>query len=305
MNFRYRGYHIFRRFSLLIALWAFSYSIPSLAQFQSYTASLSASHNSNVGFTRSKDLDEYLITANISGQSYFEGAPGSGVFINSSLSATAYKEYPDLNRVDASIQLGYTKKLGIGFNQPRISASLNLAYRHSESQIRGGWSIAPQLAYSKNISNRLTISTNLQHFIFTASDRIAVPDPNSPNSVDGDSKPASIQNTQLNIASEWAWTPRTYLGLDISYLSGQFHSTALPNPEIASFSNAVSVDDGFGPGYYLYRYNGKGSVLGAELIRTLSNNREVIFRLQRSLVDADNGVGYGQTIANFSFSKSF
>ena len=274
------------------------------AGFQSYNASISAFNNSNVGFARSRDLNEQGIKADISGQSYFEGTPGSGVFTSSSIAAIAYAEYPGLNSVEARVQLGYAKKLGLGFNQPRISAALNLGYNYSDSKIRVGWSIAPSLNYSKNISNRLSVSATVQYFNFEASDRIAV-DPNSPGFLDGEDEPTSIQNSRFNLATEWAWTPQTYLGLDISYLSGEFNSAALPNAGIASFSNAVSVDDGLGSGYRLYRYDGDGYVLGTQIIRTLSSSQELILRLQRSIVDADGGVGYGQTIVNLSFSKSF
>ena len=304
MNLRYYGKSIFYNcFHLLLFLTCF-YALPSLAQFQSYNTNISIFNNSNIGFTRSIDLNDQGIRADISGQSYFEGIPGSGVFISSRLAGTAYAEYQDISNLEASIQFGYTKKLGLGFNQPRISAALNLGYEYSDSSIRTGWSIAPSINYSKNLSDRLTIAANLQYFSFNASDRIAV-DPNNVGAVDSNDEPTSIQNSQFNLAAEWAWTSRTYLGLDVSYLSGEFNSADFPNAGIASFSDAVSVDDGLGRGYYLYRYDGDGYMLGTEIIHTLSNNRELLFRLQRTLVDADGGVSYGQTILNLSFSKGF
>ena len=279
-------------------------SSPAWAQFQSQSVNISAFNNTNIGLARTNHMNDYGISAQLSGQSYFEQSTGSGIFFSSSLSATAYEVYTNLNRIEASAQFGYTKKLGIGFNQPRIAASLALSYRGSESQIRSGWSYSPTLSYSKNLSDRTSIDVSLQYYVFEASDRIDVT-PGTAGWLDSRGNPASIKNSQFHLASEWALTPNTYLGLDASYLKGDFSSMALPTSGLSNFATSVSQDDVCGTDYYLYRYEGQGGLVGAELIHEFSSDKEIILRLQRSLVEADQGVNYGQSIINLSFSKRF
>jgi hypothetical protein len=179
-----------------------------------------------------------------------------------------------------------------------------MQYRDSNSEIRSGWSVSPSIQISKNLSDRTSIKASAQYYQFEADNRISV----AAGAVDwlaSEDNPASIQNTQLHLGAEWAWTPSTYLALDSSIIIGEFSSMALPTSGLSNYASAVSQDDVCGGLYYLYRYTGQGRLVGAEIIHTFTSDAEFSFRFQRTYVDADTGNGYGQNLLNLSFSKRF
>ncbi len=141
-------------------------SNPALAKFQSVSAEISAFTNTNIGLARTDHMNDCGVQLKIGGQSYFEQSTGSGIFLSSDIAVTRYDVYGKLDRTELSAQVGYVKKLGIGFNQPRITTLLGLQYRDSKSDIRAGWSISPSIQYAKNISNRTSMSASLQYYQF-------------------------------------------------------------------------------------------------------------------------------------------
>lgn len=276
----------------------------AVAQFQSTSTQVSAFNNTNVGLARTDHMNDYGVQLRVAGQSYFEQTPGSGVFISSDIALTRYDIYAKLNRTEVSGQIGYVKKLGIGFDKPRISASLGLQYRNSDSAIRSGWSLSPQLQYSKNLSDRTSINASLMYYQFEADNRIPV-DIGTAGWLASDDKPTSIQNTQIHFGGEWAWTADTYLAFDTTFIKGEFSSMALPTSGLSAHASAVSQDDVCGGDYYHYRYTGLGTVAAAAVTHVFSDTYEGTFRFQRTWVDADIGNGYGQNLINLTLSKRF
>lgn len=287
----------------MIFFWIFV-SVPALSQHRPHSLEISTFNNTNIGLARTDHMNDYGVQARLSAQGYYERAPGSGFFYASDLAFTKYDVYSKLDRTEISTQVGYVSKLGIGFDKPRISASLGMQYRNSASEIRSGWSLAPRLQYSRNISDRLAVNASLMYYRFEAENRIAI-ESGDPGWVSGSEKPTSIQNTQLHLGGEWAMTPNTYLGLDVTYIDGEFSSMALPTSGLSAYASAVSQDDVCGNTYYNYRYQGQGSAAAFSLTHVFSDSLEAGFKFQRTLVDADMGKGYGQNIANLSLSKSF
>lgn len=279
-------------------------AVPTLAQHKPHSLEISTFNNTNIGLARTDHMNDYGVQARLSAQGYYEREPGSGFFYASDLALTKYDVYSNLDRTELSTQIGYVRKLGLGFDKPRISASLGMQYRNSASEIRSGWSIAPKLQYSRNISDRIAINANVSYYRFEAEDRIPI-ESDEPGWVSGSENPTSIQNTQLRLGGEWAMTPNSYLALDTTYIKGEFSSMALPSSGLSAYASAVSQDDVCGSTYYNYRYQGQGSVLALSFTHVFSDNLEAGFRFQRTLVDADEGNGYGQNITNFSLSKRF
>lgn len=287
-----------------LAILTLCLSTSAFAQFQSTSTQVSAFNNTNIGLARTDHMKDYGVQLRVAGQSYFEKVPGSGIFISSDITFTRYDVYTKLNRTEISGQIGYAKKLGIGFDKPRISASLGLQYRNSDSEIRSGWSLSPQIQYSKNLSDRTSISASLLYYQFEADNRIAV-DAGTTGWLAGNAKPTSIQNTQIHFGGEWAWTADTYLAFDTSFIKGEFSSMALPSSGVSNYASAVSQDDVCGNDYYHYRYSGQGTVGAVAVTHVFSNIYEGTFRFQRTWVDADTGKGYGQNLINLTLSKRF
>lgn len=302
MSFRIQNKRNNKGFAALLLLG--SLSNPALAQFQSVSLEATAFNNTNIGLGRTDHMNDFGLQLRIGGQSYFENSPGNGIFIGGDIATTKYDIYTNLDRTEISGNIGFVKKLGIGFNQPRITTSLALQYRNSDSQIRSGWSFSPSIQYSKNLSERTSIKASAEYYQFEADNRIAVA-AGMAGWLASDDNPASIQNTQLHFAAEWAWTPSTYLAIDSSFIFGEFSSMALPTSGLSNYASAVSQDDVCGGFYYLYRYTGQGRLAGAEIIHTFTSDTELTFRFQRTYVDADAGKGYGQNLINLSFSKRF
>jgi|GEM_PF-2026852 hypothetical protein len=279
-------------------------SSQSLAQFQSNSIEFSAFNNTNIGLARTDHMNDYGVQVRLGGQSYFEQTTGSGIFVSSDIALTRYDIYSNLDRIEVSGQIGYAKKLGIGFDQPRLSASINLQYRDSESAIRSGWSVSPILGYSKNISDRTSVNASITYYQFEADNRIDVA-VGTAGWLDSEDNPTSIQNSQIHAGGEWAWTPNTYLALGATYISGEFSSMALPTSGLSAYASAVSQDDVCGNAYYNYRYSGQGEVVSAVITHIFSTDSELSLSFQRTLVDADSGKGYGQNISNLSYSRRF
>lgn len=279
-------------------------SSSALSQFKPHSFEISAFNNTNVGLARTDHMNDYGVQARLSTQAYYERSQGSGIFYSSEIAFSRYDVYTKLNRSEISGQIGYVKKFGIGFDKPRVSASLGLQYRDSQSAIRSGWSLTPRLQFSKNISDRTSISARLQYYQFEADSRIAIP-MGAAGWLASNENPTSIQNTQIHFGGEWAWTADTYLAFDTTFIQGDFSSMALPTSGLSSYASAVSQDDVCGSAYYNYRYSGTGTVAAVAATHVFSDTYDATFRFQRTLVDADYGKGYGQNLTNLTFSKRF
>lgn len=287
-----------------IALLTAIVSSPALSQFKIQNMDVSLFNNTNVGLARTDHMRDYGVQVRLAAQGYYEQSTGTGVFISTEFSSTKYETYKNLDRTEISGQIGYVKKLGIGFDKPRISAILGIQHRSSDSEIRSGWSLSPRLQYSKNLTDRMMVGANLTYYQFEADSRIAV-EAGVPGWIYSDENPTSIQNLQLHIGSEWAWTADTYLAFDTTFVNGEFSSMALPSSGLSAYASAVSRDDVCGTSYYNYRYTGQGAIAAVAITHVFSEDYDSTFRFQRTYVDADSGKGYGQNLINLSISKRF
>lgn len=207
-------------------------------------------------------------------------------------SARDYQDYP-CDRITFGLQASYEKKLGLGFDKPRLSVSWNGSRNIYAVDSINGYSSELSLRLSKPINERLDTAVSI-------SKNWEIPD-NSPNTIGLPASENSIASDALNqesitlqVSAEYFATEHWSFPVSLSYLDGDLASIGRLRQKYLTYADAIANDEGLGPDWFLYRSSGKAWSANLAASRLLADG---------SLLNLEFGYTDASTRGNIKYDR--
>lgn len=226
------------------------------AQDATNSLAISALYIDNIGLANLKEDQISDAVIEIEGHRTYRKPLGlsEAFFYGANINIRDYYDYP-CDRIRFGAQLGYEKKLGLGFDKPRLSIAWSGSRNIYRVDSLNGYSTEVSARLSKPVNERVDVAIALAK-------NWENPD-NSPNtfglpeSAQGIASDALNQRT-LNLTASAEYYVNQYWSIPVtlSYLDGDLASIARGRQSNLVYADAVANDEGLGPDWFVYRSAG-------------------------------------------------
>jgi hypothetical protein len=162
--------------------------------------------------------------------------------------------FPDLSRIEAGPGFGIERKLGLGWQAPRLKLDGLFTARAEGQSEASGWRIAPSLELLVPVTERWGVEARyLPEWFFADSDVF------------------DVTAHEVGAGTWFDFTPSTRLALNYAFRRGDVVSYATPpRPDIVAIRDVQSTSDAFDVNRVDYRLDADRHSLEGALIQTLT-----------------------------------
>lgn len=297
----------------LVSFLSISFSVVAESSWRGELGYQSVDNVSNAQLNEDTFSDKHWSL--IFGYSYFKDFDeGLSLTTSVDLENFDYQEWQGFSHRDLSLRLNLRKKLGLGPFVPSIGASLSVAHKDFDSDVRDQDQTQLSLYWSKRLSEAADLKIDLGYFKSSPENSIAA----GPSGVDtgmgpppmpGMSKPGdTFEQSRQSLGAEigYAVSEDWFMVASIRYFNGDFDSTAQPNAEIIEASSAIVADPAIGDGFFSYRIDSRSWFFDLQWEYTLSDTWGLLFNYRYLNAEAkDWPVDYKVTRLGVSLIAAF
>jgi hypothetical protein len=277
--------------------------LPFQSNAQDAAISVRLLHDSNVGFTPNSDK---IVSANvirISGEKTLTKrlSPFSHLSLTGSLEVNEYNNYARDN-IDAGLRAIYTRKLGLGFQTPRLTIGVSGESRNYEVNVDDVFVSSLTIGLSKPINRRIDLAFNLTAEKHRANDDQITPEqlqsPLRGNALDRDFIIAELSSITY-LDSNWS------MPMSASFIDGDLVSISKPNSSILSRASAANDYSDVRSDAIVYRSDGHAYSVAIGLDRLLTEHSALSFLVTRQSGKAGNESKYSRHLLSLEYTVNW
>jgi hypothetical protein len=267
---------------------------------QDSAISVALLHDSNVGFTPSSDS---IVSANVISISFEKTltkrlGPFSHLSLTGNLDVNEYNNYAR-DHINVGLQATYTRKLGLGFQTPRLTIGISGESKNYEINVDDIFVSSLTVGLSKPINQRIDLALNLRAERHRAKDDQITPErlqsQLSGNVFDRDFFSAELSSITY-LDSNWS------MPISISYVDGDLVSISKPNSSILARASAANNYSDIRPGAIAYRSDGHAYSVAIGLDRPLTEHSALSFLVTRQSGKAGNESKYSRHLLSLEYT---
>jgi hypothetical protein len=220
-----------------------------------------------------------------------------------SLLASAYRNYPGLNNLNAGLDLTYRWKFGFGPYVPELHLSGGATRLQYNDSMRNGWLYAGTIGLSKRLSDQagLRIAYQVEQ---RKSDTVAAPifipflPPIAADVFD-------LTSRNLSFGGEYSFHPDYVLSASYTIRDGDIVSTTLRNIPILLASNALAEDPVFGPERFAYKMQARTNSVSLGVSRVIGRQTSFTVGYAHHVSRAEGGINYKSNLVRATYLYQF
>ncbi len=282
-------------------------SLASLSNASESTNSISAriGYIDNVGFAASAADRISDSVIELSASKTFHNTIGTSHTISygADLTLEKFGDFP-YDRASAGLSFNYQRKLGIGFDKPRISFNWTGAKHHYQQSSLDSLTSTLGISLSKPLSSQLDSSISLER-------HWEIPDNTIPSvvapaaAIQLPSSTSNIEFTSLQLSAEYYASERWSIPFSLQYIDGDLTTISTrPLTSLENFS-ALSREPELGARWNRFRFSGDVTVGAIAASRLLNDGSTVNFEFEHADGESDGGIGYDRHLFSVIWLKSW
>jgi len=266
---------------------------------------VSVSQTDNVGSTwiEQDQINDLFVAAEL--KRSFRKTLGISQKLNYAI-AIGGKHYQDFprSRFNLSAQLGYEKKLGLGFDKPTVGFNWSGTQQFYESSRQNTFNSRFALSYTRPINEVLDFAVELASEWQIPNGQNSVQDPElqifglPSNSLDR-------RWTELKFSSEVFLNSVWSLPLSVSYLDGDLENVSRLRASILNLADAAFRDESLDATQFIYRYDGQAWSTSVAASRLLQNGSTLNFGVNYTLAENPENTSYNQASVSLTWATAW
>lgn len=270
---------------------------------QDSAISLVLLHDSNVGFTPNSDRIVSANSIRVSGEKTLTKrlSPFSHLSLTGSLDINKFNNYAR-DHIDLGLYATYTRKLGLGFQTPRLTIGISGESRNYQVNVDDAFVSSLTIGLSKPINQRIDFALNLRAERHHAKDDQITPEqlqsPLRGNVFDRDFISAELSSITY-LDSNWS------MPMSISFIDGDLVSISKPNLPILARASAANDYSDIRSDAIAYRSDGHAYSVAIGLNRLLTEHTALSFLVTRQSGKAGNESKYSRHLLSLEYSVNW